>query len=130
MGDKKIFFSDRAPRPKGPYSQAVIHNNLMYISGQIPVDTETGLMVRGTVEEETEAVLNNLKIISEEAGAGLGDVLKISCYLADIGTFARFNAVYEKYFSVDPPARTVIQAAKLPMDVQIEMDAIVALRQK
>jgi len=127
MADKQIFFSEKAPKPKGPYSQAVIHNGLLYLSGQIPVDTVTGLMVRGTLEEETETVLNNIKIIAEEAGAGMKDVLKVSCYLADIEDYAMFNNVYQKYFIENPPARTVIEDWKLPMDVQIEMDAIVAL---
>ena len=84
-------------------------------------------MVRGTLEEETETVLHNIKIIAEEAGAGMEDVLKVSCYLADIDNFAMFNNVYQQYFIEKPPARTVIQAGKLPMDVQIEIDAIVAL---
>lgn len=127
MVGKQIFFSEKAPKPKGPYSQAVIHNGLLYLSGQLPVDTITGLMVRGTLEEETETVLHNIKIIVEEAGAGMEDVLKVSCYLADIENFAMFNNVYKKYFIEKPPARTVIQAGKLPMDVQIEIDAIVAL---
>ncbi len=127
MVGKQIFFSEKAPKPKGPYSQAVIHNGLLYLSGQLPVDTITGLMVRGTLEEETETVLHNIKIIAEEAGAGMEDVLKVSCYLADIENFAMFNNVYQKYFIEKPPARTVIQAGKLPMDVQIEIDAIVAL---
>ncbi len=124
---KKIFFSDRAPRPKGPYSQAVIHNGLLYISGQIPLEHETGLIVRGTIEEETEAVLENLKIIVEDTGARMSDVLKVTCYLLDMDDFGRFNAVYKKYFPHRPPARTTIQAARLPLDVQIEIDAIVAL---
>ena len=127
MAGKQIFFSEKAPKPKGPYSQAVIHNGLLYLSGQVPVDTVTGLMVRGTLEEETETVLNNIKIIAEEAGAGMEDVLKVSCYLSDIEDYAMFNNVYQKYFIENPPARTVIQAGKLPMDVQIEIDAIVAL---
>ncbi len=124
---KKIFFSNRAPKTKGPYSQAVIHNGLLYISGQIPIDPVTGLLVRSTIEEETETVLNNIKNIVEDAGAGLKDVLKVTCYLADIEDFARFNDVYEKYFVQNPPARTTFQAGKLPLDVQIEMDAIAAL---
>jgi 2-iminobutanoate/2-iminopropanoate deaminase len=127
MARKKVFYSDRAPKPKGPYSQAVINNWLLYISGQIPVDPVSGSLVRATIEEETEAVLNNIKIIVEEAGAKMDDVLKVTCYLADIDDFTRFNNVYEKYFSQKPPARTALQAGKLPLDVQIEMDAIVAL---
>jgi len=129
MADKKIFSSDKTPKPKGPYSQAVIHNGLLYISGQIPIDAETGLMVRGTIEEETDAVLNNIKIIVEEAGARMEDVLKVTCYLSDLDDFERFNNVYKEYFKHDPPARTTIQAGKLPLDVQVEIDAIVAIKE-
>lgn len=130
MTRKKIFITEKAPAVKGPYSQAVIHDGVMYVSGQIPIDSVTGLMVRGTIEEETETVLNNLKSIVEEAGAGMDDVLKVSCYLADMEDFARFNSVYEKYFQTDPPARSTIQAGRLPLDVQVEIDAIVALTAK
>lgn len=127
MAEKKVFYTDKAPAPKGPYSQAVIHNGLLYISGQIPVSPVSGSLVRGTIEEETEAVINNLKLIAEEAGAGLKDVLKVTCYLADMEDFSRFNEIYKKYFQDDPPARSTIQAGRLPLDVQIEIDAIVAL---
>ena len=97
------------------------------MSGQIPVDPSSGSLVHGTIEEETEVVINNLKIIVEEAGSGLKDVLKITCYLADMEDFSRFNEVYKKYFQDFPPARSTIQAGRLPLDVQIEIDAIVAL---
>jgi 2-iminobutanoate/2-iminopropanoate deaminase len=127
---KKIFYSDRAPRPKGPYSQAIINNDVLYVSGQIPIDHETGLIVRGTIEEETEAVLENLRIIVEDAGARMSDVLKVTCYLADMDDFDRFNTIYRRFFPQRPPARTTIQAARLPLDVQIEIDAIVALPRK
>ena len=127
MTDKKIFLTDRAPGPVGPYSQAVIHNGLMYVSGQIPLDPQTGELVRGTIEDETEAVLNNLRSIVEEAGATMEDVLRVSCYLADMEDFPRFNAIYAKYFTANPPARSTFQAARLPLDVQVEVDAIVAL---
>lgn len=127
MAGKKVFFTQKAPEPKGPYSQAVIHDGLLYISGQVPVSSVTGELVRGTIEEETEAVLNNIKIITEEAGADMDCVLKVTCYLADIHDFPRFNQVYETYFAQYPPARSTIQAGKLPLDVQVEMDAIVAL---
>jgi 2-iminobutanoate/2-iminopropanoate deaminase len=127
VAEKKIFYTDKAPKPKGPYSQAVIHNGLLFLSGQIPVDPSTGQLVRGTVEEETEAALNNIMIIAEEAGATMKDVLKVTCYLADMEDFSRVNEVYKKYFHYDPPARSTVQAARLPLDVQIEIDAIVAL---
>lgn len=124
---KKIFHSDKTPRPKGPYSQAVIHSGILYISGQVPVNPETGIIIRGTIEEETRAVLDNIKTIVEEAGADMKDVLKVTCYLADIDNFERFNNVYKEYFKEEPPARSTLQAGRLPLDVQVEIDAIVAL---
>ena len=127
MADKKIFLTEKAPKPVGPYSQAVIHKGIMYISGQIPLDPVSGELVRGTIEDETKRAFNNLKTIIEEAGATMGDVLRVSCYLADMEDFPRFNAVYATYFTDNPPARSTIQAAKLPLDVQVELDAIVAL---
>ena len=127
MPNRKIFCSDNAPKPKGPYSQAVIHNGLLYLSGQIPIDPSSGSLVRSSIEEETEIVINNIKIIVEEAGGSLEDIIKTTCYLADMEDFARFNSVYEKHFIKDPPARTTFQAGKLPLDVQVEIDAIVAL---
>jgi len=130
MTGKKIFYSGRAPEPKGPYSQAVVHNGVMYISGQIPLDPAEGVLVRGTIEEETAAVLENIRIIVEDSGAGLEDVLKVTCYLADMEDFKRFNEVYQKYFPDSPPARATIQAGRLPLDVQIEIDAVVALPDK
>ncbi len=130
MPEKKVFYSDKAPVPKGPYSQAVIHNGLLYISGQVPIDSETGVIVRGTIEEETEVVLKNIKTIIEDAGASMEDVLKVTCYLADMDDFGRFNNIYKEYFKDEPPARTTIQAGRLPLDVQVEIDAIVALETK
>jgi len=127
MADKKIFLTEKAPKPVGPYSQAVIHEGIMYISGQIPLDPVSGELVRGTIEDETETAFNNLKTIIEEAGATMENVLRVSCYLADMEDFPRFNAVYATYFTDNPPARSTIQAAKLPLDVQVELDAIVAL---
>ena len=127
MGLKKIFYSDKAPKPKGPYSQAVIYDGLLYISGQVPVDPQTGLIVKGTIEQEVHAVLNSIRIIAEEAGTSMENVLKVTCYLADMNDFQRFNSVYREYFHQDPPSRAVIQAGRLPLDVSVEIEAIVAL---
>ena len=127
MDNKKIFYTDRAPEPKGPYSQAVIYNGLLYISGQVPIDPKKGELLRGTIEEETQVVLNNIKTIVEEAGARMNDVLKVTCYLGDMADFGRFNNIYKTFFPQDPPARTALQAGRLPLDVQVEVDAIVAL---
>ncbi len=127
MAEKEIFLTENAPQPVGPYSQAVIHNGVMYVSGQIPLDPGTGELIRGTIEDETATVLNNLKVIVEGAGATMKDVLRVSCYLADMEDFPRFNVVYATYFTINPPARSTIQAARLPLDVQVEVDAIVAV---
>lgn len=129
MKNKKVFCSNKAPKPKGPYSQAVICNGLLYISGQVPIDPETSLIIRSTIEKETDIVLNNIKGIVEDAGASMEDVLKVTCYLADMDDFERFNNVYKEFFKENPPARTTIQAGKLPLDVQVEIDAIVALKE-
>ena len=122
---RQAFHSDKAPQPKGPYSQAIIHNQLLYVSGQGPVEPDTGSIVRGTIEEEARATLNNLKTIIEEAGYCLEGVLKVTCYLSNMDDFDRFNKVYSEYFAEAPPARTTIQAGRLPMDIKVEIDAIV-----
>jgi 2-iminobutanoate/2-iminopropanoate deaminase len=103
---------------------------VLYLSGQIPLDPESGMLIRGTIEEETERVLRNIKGIVEEVGAHLEDVLKTTCYLADLNDFERFNEVYKEFFLQNPPARTTIQAMRLPLNVQVEIDALVALPQK
>ncbi|MDY6964465.1 MAG: RidA family protein [Halobacteriota archaeon] len=124
---KEVFFTKKAPQPKGAYSQAVIHNGLLYISGQVPIDPITGDIFKGTIEEETRLVLENIKAIVEGAGSEMGDVLNVTCYLADIDEFKGFNRVYGEYFEKKPPARTTIQAGKLPLGVKIEIDAIAAI---
>ena len=125
MVKRRAFHSDQAPPPKGPYSQAILHDELLYISGQGPVKPATGNIVRGTIEEETRTTLNNLKIIIEEAGYTLEGVLKVTCYLSSMDDFDRFNKVYSEYFPDAPPARSLIQAGRLPMDIKVEIDAIV-----
>jgi len=127
MTGKIVFKTTRAPLPKGPYSQAVSHNGVLYVSGQIPVDPASGEVRRGSIREEAELVLTNLSAIIEDAGATLGDVLRLTCYLTNIDDFAEFNSVYEEFFSTSPPARTTVQVARLPLGVRIEIDAIVAL---
>lgn len=128
MAKKQIFYTQKAPRPKGPYSQAVIHNGILYISGQGPFDPKTGNIIRGTIEEETQATLNNIKTIVKEAGFNMEDAIKVTCFLADMNDFEKFNKVYSEFFPVDPPARSTLQASRLPADMKIEIDAIVAKR--
>jgi len=125
MVKRQAFHSDRAPQPKGPYSQAIVHNQLLYVSGQGPVEPAAGNIVRGTIEEQARATLNNLKTIIEEAGYALEGVLKVTCYLSNMDDFDTFNKVYSEYFPDAPPARTTIQAGRLPMDIKVEIDAIV-----
>jgi len=122
---KKIFHSEQAPWPKGPYSQAVIYGELLFVSGQGPVNPVNGRLVRGTIEEETRTALNNIKTIIEEAGFSMDGTLKVTCFLANMDDFDRFNKVYGEYFPESPPARTTIEAGRLPMDIKVEIEAIV-----
>jgi reactive intermediate/imine deaminase len=119
--------SERAPAPVGPYSQAVIHAGLVYVSGQIPLDPATGKVVGGEIESQARQVFANLSAILEAAGSSLERVLRTSIYLTDLSLFARVNAVYERQFTGDPkPARSTIGVAGLPLGVQIEVDAVAA----
>ena len=124
MGEKKAFKTDKAAILGGPYSQAIIHNGLIYISGQGAVNTQTNQVSLGTIEEESELALENIRIILEEAGSSLSKVLQVRVYLLDMKEYSRFNEVYKRYFQTDPPARTCIQAAKLPFGIRVEIDAI------
>lgn len=121
---KKAVFTDNAPKPKGPYSQAVIYGDLVFVSGQVPVDPKTNEIIRGSIEEEAERTLENIKNILHEAGSCLENALKVTVYLSDMEYFQRFNKIYEKYFSKNPPARTCIQAGRLPMDIKVEVDVV------
>ena len=121
---KKIVSTDRAPAAIGPYSQAIQFSGLLYVSGQIGIDPQTGEFVDGTIEGQTEQVLENLKAIIEEAGMTLMDVLKCSCFLKNMDDFITFNSIYEKYFGANPPARETIAVARLPKDALVEVSAI------
>ncbi len=126
---KKIIYTPNAPKPKGPYSQAVSYNGILYISGQIPIDPKTGEVICGNIEAQARQVLENLKAIAEASGAKMHDVLKVSCYLSDMNDFEGFNKIYAEYFPDEPPARTTLQAAKLPANARLEIDAIIKLTQ-
>ncbi len=127
MTERKVITSERAPAPKGPYSHAIVHKGILYVSGQGPTDPETGSAVKGDIEKVTARVLENIKTILEDAGSSLANVLKVTCYLKNIEDFPRFNQVYATYFSKDPPARTTIQAARLPGDIDLEIDVIAGI---
>jgi len=127
MGEKKAFQTDKAAVTGGAYSQAVIHNGLIYLSGQGPIDPQTNEVTLGTVEQEAQLTLENIRIILEEAGSSLDKVLQVTAYLINMREYGRFNEVYRRYFSQDPPARTCIQAARLPFGIRVEIAAIAAL---
>jgi 2-iminobutanoate/2-iminopropanoate deaminase len=116
--------TQQAPRAIGPYSQAVVHNGIAYLSGQIPLDPVTNQLVEGDIAAQTERVLENLKAVLESCGASLGTVLKTTVFLKDMGEFPKMNEVYGRYFSGHLPARSTVQAARLPRDVSVEIDAI------
>lgn len=124
---KQIIATENAPRAIGPYSQAVAHNGLLYLSGQIPLDPATGQLVEGDIAAQTVRVLENLKAVLEAAGSSLDQVLKTTVYLKDMAEFAKMNEVYGKYFPTASPARATVEVARLPRDVRVEIDAIAAI---
>jgi len=127
MADKKALETDKAAIPGGPYSQAIIYNGIIYLSGQGPIDPQTNQVVHGTIEQETELSMENIRIILEEAGSSLSNVLQITAYLVNMREYGRFNDVYKRYFPKEPPARTCIQAARLPFDIRVEINAIACI---
>ncbi len=127
MAEKKVFETDKAAVLGGPYSQAVIHNGLIYISGQGPIDPQTNELTLGTVEQEAQLTLENIRTILEEAGSSLDKVLQVTVFLLDMKEYGRFNEVYRRYFQKDLPARTCVQAGKLPFGIRVEIDAIAAM---
>ena len=126
---KKIILTPNAAQPIGPYNQAVVTGNLVYTSGQIPIDPATGQLVTGDVKAQTAAVLQNLKAILEAAGTGIEKVVKTTVYLKDMNDFAAMNEVYGNTFSNKAlaPARSTIEVARLPKDVRVEIEAVAEL---
>ena len=124
---KKIISTDAAPKAIGPYSQAVVMNGFAFLSGQIPLDPSTNQMVEGDIVAQTERVLENLKGLLAACGSSLGQVVKTTVFLKDMGEFAKMNEVYAKYFSENAPARATVEAARLPRDVKVEIDCIAAV---
>jgi 2-iminobutanoate/2-iminopropanoate deaminase len=117
-----------APRPVGPYSQAIVSGDLVFASGQVPIDPTTGALVPGGIEAQAERVLQNLAAVLEAAGSSLAQVVRTTIFLADLSDFAALNQVYARHFASEPrPARTTVQAAKLPLGAQVEIDAIAVI---
>ncbi len=124
MAEKKAFETEKAAVLGGPYSQAIIHNGLIFISGQGAIDPQTNELMHGTIEKEAELSMENIRIILEEAGSSLDNILQVTVYLLDMGEYNRFNEVYKRYFQGDLPARTCVQAARLPFGIRVEIDAV------
>ncbi|MEE4241080.1 MAG: RidA family protein [Desulfopila sp.] len=124
---KKPVQTAKAPAAIGPYSQGIIAGNLLFISGQLPLDPEKGKLVDGTMTEQTKQVLKNMTAVVEEAGGKLSDVVKTTIFLKDLKDFSEVNAAYADFFTDCPPARSTIQVAALPLDASIEIEAIVSL---
>jgi 2-iminobutanoate/2-iminopropanoate deaminase len=116
--------SDAAPRAIGPYSQALVANGLVFVSGQIPLDPATGQVVSGDIADQTRRVLENLKAVLTAAGSSLDQTLKVTIYLVDLGHFMTVNRLYEDAFGAHKPARSTVQVAALPRGVQIEIDVV------
>jgi 2-iminobutanoate/2-iminopropanoate deaminase len=123
---KQIIESKNAPAPIGPYSQAVAHNGMLFVSGQIAIDPSTGEMDDGTIEIETERVMQNLKAVLEAAEMDFSHVLKCSIFLSNMDHFTQVNEVYAKYFQTDPPARETVAVKTLPKHVNVEISCIAA----
>jgi 2-iminobutanoate/2-iminopropanoate deaminase len=121
---KTTVASAGAPKAIGPYSQAVVHNGVAYLSGQIPLDPVTGQVVEGDAAAQAARVLENLGAVLEACGSSFAKVLKTTVYLSDMGDFPKINEVYARFFTADFPARATVQVARLPKDVRVEIEAI------
>jgi 2-iminobutanoate/2-iminopropanoate deaminase len=121
---REIIATDQAPRAIGPYSQAIRAGNLLFCSGQIPIDPATGDFVYGGVAEQTEQVMRNLSAVLSAGQSSLKQVVKTTVFLADMDDFTAMNEVYGRFFGENPPARATVQAARLPRDAKVEIEAI------
>jgi 2-iminobutanoate/2-iminopropanoate deaminase len=121
---KKIIMTSKAPAAIGPYSQAVEINGTLYVSGQIPLDPQTGKLVEGGIKEQTEQVLKNIEAILSEAGYSFSDVVKSTCLLSDIGDFKAMNEVYARYYRENQPARAAYAAKAIPLGALVEIETI------
>lgn len=122
--EKKVIQTDKAPKAIGPYSQAVRAGNFLFLSGQIPLDPKAEELVKGDIGQQTQQVLENIKGILESQKLGMEDVVKVTIFLKDVGNLSRVNEVYHTYFPSSPPARSTVEVARLPRDVEIEVEAI------
>ena len=122
----KVISTEKAPAAIGPYSQAIVSGDFLFLSGQIPVDPGTGAVVDGGIEEQAHQVLKNIGAVLEEAGTDWDHVVKTTCFIDDMNNFAKFNEIYAGYF-VSKPARSCVEASKLPKGVMVEIEVIAAI---
>ena len=122
--ERKIIHSDQAPAPIGPYSQAVLCGETLYVSGQIAIDVSSGDLITREIEAETRQVMKNIGSILNAAGMDYGNVVKCSIFVNDLGNFERVNQEYGNFFSSDPPARETVEVSRLPKDVNVEISCI------
>jgi len=125
--NRHVVTASGAPEAAGPYSHAVVSNGLVFCSGQVHIDPATGSLVEGSIGEQTVRCLENLSTICAAAGTRLQDAVRVGIYVTDMGTFAEVNAAYAGFFEAEPPARTTIAVAALPLAARVEIDAVVAL---
>lgn len=123
---KKVIHTPKAPAAIGPYSQAVVHNDLIFCSGQLPLNPETMEMVGTTAAEQTKQVMENLSAVLEAAGSNLEKVLKCTIFVKDLNDFASINEVYGSYFRENPPARATVEVSRLPKDALVEIECVAA----
>lgn len=121
---KEIIFTENAPNPIGPYSQAVLSGNTLYVSGQIAIDPSSGELVNMNIILETQQVMKNLHLILERAGMDFSHVVKCSIFVKDLNNFQTINEVYGRHFEKDPPARETVEVSRLPKDVNVEISCI------
>jgi 2-iminobutanoate/2-iminopropanoate deaminase len=124
---KDVILTSRGPKPIGPYSQAIKSNGFLFVSGQVALDPQSGEFVGVDIRQQTERVLENLKAILEAAGVSFHHVVKTTVFLKDMNDFASMNEVYARYFTAAPPARSTVQAARLPKDALVEIEVIASL---
>lgn len=124
---KQVIHTDSAPAAIGPYSQAIQIGDLLFVSGQVPIDPSTGAVVEGDIKAQAQQSLNNLKAILNAAGTNMGAVVKTTVFLADMNDFAAMNEVYAQFFQEPFPARSAVQVGRLPKDAKVEIEAIAQL---
>lgn len=125
---REAVYTDNAPRPVGPYSQAIVAGGFVFVSGQIPIDPATGKLIKDDFREAARRAILNLKAVLEAAGSTLDDVVKVTVYIRDITKFKEFNEVYSEFFRGTPPARAVVEVSNLPLGADVEIEAIALVR--